>query len=77
MGAAFGKDLTEGSIPKHLLLFSIPVLAGNALQIGYSLINTIWVGTSSEKMPWELWGSAYPSFMYSSVLPWVCRLRPL
>jgi putative MATE family efflux protein len=44
MGAAFGKDLTEGSIPKHLLLFSIPMLAGNALQIGYSLINTIWVG---------------------------------
>ena len=44
MGAAFGKDLTEGSIPRHLLLFSIPMLAGNALQIGYSLINTIWVG---------------------------------
>ena len=44
MDAAFGKDLTEGSIPKHLLLFSIPMLAGNALQIGYSLINTIWVG---------------------------------
>lgn len=44
MGATFGKDLTEGSIPKHLLLFSIPMLAGNAMQIGYSLINTIWVG---------------------------------
>ncbi len=41
---AFGKDLTEGSIPRHLLLFSIPMLAGNAMQIGYSLINTIWVG---------------------------------
>jgi putative MATE family efflux protein len=42
--APFGKDLTEGSIPRHLLLFSIPMLAGNAMQIGYSLINTIWVG---------------------------------
>ncbi len=44
MATAFGKDLTEGSIPRHLLLFSIPMLAGNAMQIGYSLINTIWVG---------------------------------
>ncbi len=44
MAATFGKDLTKGSIPKHLLLFSIPMLAGNAMQIGYSLINTIWVG---------------------------------
>jgi putative MATE family efflux protein len=44
MGTQFGKDLTEGSIPKHLLLFSIPMLAGNALQIGYGLVNTIWVG---------------------------------
>jgi putative MATE family efflux protein len=44
MGTKFGKDLTEGSIPKHLLLFSLPMLAGNALQIGYGLVNTIWVG---------------------------------
>ncbi len=44
MSTQFGKDLTEGSIPKHLLLFSIPMLAGNAMQIGYGLINTIWVG---------------------------------
>ena len=44
MGTQFGKDLTEGSIPKHLLLFSVPMLAGNAMQIGYGLVNTIWVG---------------------------------
>ncbi len=44
MATAFGKDLTKGSIPRHLLLFSVPMLAGNAMQIGYSLINTIWVG---------------------------------
>jgi putative MATE family efflux protein len=40
----FGKDLTIGSIPRHLLLFSIPMLLGNAMQIGYSIVNTIWVG---------------------------------
>ena len=40
----FGKDLTVGSIPRHLLVFSVPMLLGNLIQIGYSLVNTIWVG---------------------------------
>ena len=40
----FGRDLTEGSIPRHLLRFSIPMLLGNLIQIGYSVVNTIWVG---------------------------------
>ncbi len=40
----FGKDLTIGSIPKHLINFSLPMLMGNMLQSGYSIINMIWVG---------------------------------
>jgi putative MATE family efflux protein len=44
MDENFGKDLTIGSIPRHLLLFSIPMLLGNAMQIGYGIVNTIWVG---------------------------------
>lgn len=40
----FGTDLTEGNIPRHLLRFSIPMLLGNLIQIGYSVVNTIWVG---------------------------------
>jgi putative MATE family efflux protein len=44
MEKRFGKDLTVGSIPRHLLVFSIPMLLGNLIQIGYGLINTIWVG---------------------------------
>ncbi|MCX7709546.1 MAG: MATE family efflux transporter [Clostridia bacterium] len=44
MNGKFGKDLTVGSIPQHLLTFSIPMLVGNLLQTGYSIINTIWVG---------------------------------
>ena len=40
----FGKDLTQGSIPRHLLTFSIPMLLGNLIQIGYSVVNTVWVG---------------------------------
>jgi putative MATE family efflux protein len=41
---SFGKDLTVGSIPKHLVSFSLPMLIGNMLQSGYSIINMIWVG---------------------------------
>ncbi|MCE5280268.1 MAG: MATE family efflux transporter [Planctomycetaceae bacterium] len=39
-----GRDLTTGSIPRHLIIFSLPMLAGNALQMGHSLINLFWVG---------------------------------
>ena len=44
MNNKFGKDLTVGSIPRHLLSFSIPMLIGNAMQVAYSIVNTIWVG---------------------------------
>jgi putative MATE family efflux protein len=44
MEEKLGTDLTVGSIPRHLLRFSIPMLLGNLIQIGYSIINTIWVG---------------------------------
>lgn len=38
------RDLTTGSIPRHLLAFSMPMLAGSLLQTTYSLINAFWVG---------------------------------
>jgi putative MATE family efflux protein len=44
MDKQFGRDFSKGSIPRHLLSFSLPMLLGNLIQIGYSLINTIWVG---------------------------------
>lgn len=39
-----GVDLTQGSIRRHLVLFSIPMLAGSVLQTAYSIVNAIWVG---------------------------------
>ncbi len=39
-----GRDLTVGSIPRLLVLFSLPMLIGNVLQFAYSFINAIWVG---------------------------------
>jgi putative MATE family efflux protein len=44
MDRSLGIDRTTGSIPRHLLSFSLPMLAGNLIQIGQNLINTIWVG---------------------------------
>jgi putative MATE family efflux protein len=44
MAAAFGRDLTTGSIPRHMISFSIPMLMGSLLQTAYSFINAIWVG---------------------------------
>lgn len=38
------RDLTTGSIPRHLIVFSLPMLAGSALQTAYSVVNAVWVG---------------------------------
>ncbi len=40
----FGMDLTTGSVPKQLLLFTIPFMASTALQVLYSMIDMIIVG---------------------------------
>ncbi len=37
-------SLTEGPIPRTLLLFSLPVLFGNVLQTLNGSVNSIWVG---------------------------------
>jgi len=39
-----GSDLTTGSIPRHLITFSVPMLVGNGIQMAYSVINAFWVG---------------------------------
>ena len=38
------KDFTKGSIPKQLLLFTLPFMASNALQVLYSTIDMMIVG---------------------------------
>ena len=37
-------DFTTGSIPRHLITFSIPMFLGNLLQAMYNVVNSIWVG---------------------------------
>ena len=37
-------SLTEGSIPRALLAFSLPILCGNVLQSVNGSVNAVWVG---------------------------------
>lgn len=38
------RSLTQGSIPRGLLLFALPILFGNMLQTLNGTVNSIWVG---------------------------------
>ncbi|MDR2647967.1 MAG: MATE family efflux transporter [Oscillospiraceae bacterium] len=40
----FQKDLTQGSVAKHLVLFSLPFLASNFLQALYNMADMFFVG---------------------------------
>jgi putative MATE family efflux protein len=37
-------DFTQGSIPRHLVAFALPMLLGNLLQALYNTVDSIWVG---------------------------------
>ena len=39
-----GTDLTEGSVSGRLLGFSLPLFAGNLLQVAYGVVNRFWTG---------------------------------
>lgn len=38
------RDFTQGSIPGHILMFTLPMLVGNLLQMLYNVVDSIWVG---------------------------------
>ncbi len=63
MNKHFGKDLTTGSIPKHLIRFALPVLFGNLLATGYSIINAIWVGNLLGKNAVGAVAVSFPFFL--------------
>lgn len=59
-----GKDLTSGSISKHMVKFALPVLTGLFLNMGYNIINMIWVGNLAGK---DAIGAATASFSISLI----------
>lgn len=43
-GRQSGRDLTEGPVSRVLLHFSLPLLAGNLMQVAYGAVNRFWTG---------------------------------
>ena len=52
-------DLTEGKISKVLLLFALPMIAGNMLQQFYNIADTLIVGRVLGTDALAAVGSAY------------------
>src|SRR5690606_3425431 len=42
--AALSDDFTQGSIPRKLIVFALPILVANLLQGSMQLVNVLWVG---------------------------------
>ena len=53
------KSLTEGAIGKSLILFSLPMIAGNLLQQLYNVADTLIVGQTIGAEALAAVGSAY------------------
>ena len=53
------RDLTKGSISKGLVLFALPMIAGNLLQQLYNIADTLIVGQALGKNALAAVGSAY------------------
>ena len=52
-------DLTKGKISKNLILFALPMMAGNLMQQFYNIADTLIVGRVVGKNALAAGGSAY------------------
>ena len=62
-------DLTKGKISKNLILFALPMMAGNLMQLFYNIADTLIVGRVVGKNALAAVGSAYTlmTFLTSSM----------
>ena len=44
MSKTYITDFTQGSVPKHLLVFAAPLFLSNMLQVVYNLVDMVIVG---------------------------------
>lgn len=54
------RDMTEGSIPKHLLVYAVPLVFGNLFQQLYHTVDSVVVGYFDGKMALAAVGAAGP-----------------
>lgn len=57
-------DFTSGSISKNILLFSLPLMAGNVFQQLYNIVDTLVVGRYLGEAPLAAVGSAYTLMIF-------------
>lgn len=57
-------DFTQGSISKKILLFSLPLMAGNIFQQLYNVVDTLIVGRFLGEAPLAAVGSAYTLMIF-------------
>ena len=68
-----GRNLTEGSITKNMLIFALPMIAGNLLQQCYNLIDTWVVGRYISAEALSAVGSAYSLMTFiNSIIIGLC-----
>ena len=54
------RDLTTGSMSRSLLLFALPMMAGNLLRQVYNITDTLIVGRFIGPAALRLYGGRYP-----------------
>jgi len=59
-GKKYDVDMTSGSIIRHLVLFSLPLLAGNVFQQLYNMVDTWVVGNYVSNEAFSAVGSVGP-----------------
>ena len=65
--------LTEGNIGKGLILFSLPMIAGNLLQQLYNVVDTLIVGQTIGAQALSAVGSSYALMvLLTSVILGLC-----
>ena len=53
-------NMTEGSIPRHLINYSLPLIAGNLFQLTYNVVDSIIAGRFIGKEALAAEGTANP-----------------
>ena len=56
----YGKNMTEGSIPRHLITYAVPLILGNLFQLTYNAVDSIIVGRFIGKEALAAVGTASP-----------------
>lgn len=63
-----GNDFTTGNIRNHILKFAVPMLIGLFLTMGYTIINTIWIGNLLGKEAMAAASVSFPiTFIFISI----------